>query len=146
MITGLNHLTLSVTDLDRAIRFYSESLGFNIRMRSLGSAYLEAGTLWLALVLEEKARHNLSIEYSHAALSVAPSELPLLAEKLRRAEVVQWREADNSDSFYFLDPDGHKLELHSGGLLSRLRSRAAAREPNTTVYVEPNRCGQSQFT
>jgi len=140
MITGLNHLTLSVTDLDRAIRFYSEWLGFTLRMRSPRSAYLEAGTLWLALVFDAEARHNPSAEYSHAALSLAASELPLLAEKLRRAGVVEWREADNCDSFYFLDPDGHKLELHSGDLTSRLRSRAAAREPNTSVYMEPNGC------
>jgi catechol 2,3-dioxygenase-like lactoylglutathione lyase family enzyme len=47
MITGLNHLTLSVTDLDRAIQFYTEVLSFSMRMRSPSSAYLEAGTLWL---------------------------------------------------------------------------------------------------
>jgi catechol 2,3-dioxygenase-like lactoylglutathione lyase family enzyme len=133
-VTGLNHLTLSVTDLGQAIKFYTELLSFTIRMRSPSSAYLEAGTLWLALVLDAEARHNPSREYSHAALSVARSELPLLAEKLRGAGVVEWREAANSDSFYFLDPDGHKLELHCGDLRGRLQARAAAREPNTVVY------------
>jgi catechol 2,3-dioxygenase-like lactoylglutathione lyase family enzyme len=137
MITGLNHLTLSVSALDRAIQFYSELLGFTLRMRSPGSAYLEAGTFWIALVLEAEARHSPSAEYSHAALSVVPSELPLLAEKLRRAGVVEWRDNNSSDSFYFLDPDGHKLELHSGNLLTRLWARAAAREPKTIVYADP---------
>ena len=121
MITGLNHLTLAVSDLDRSVAFYSGLLGFSIRMRRPSSAYLEAGTLWLALVLDSEARRGPLSEYSHAAFSVASSTVQPLAEKLLNAGVVSWQECDRSDSFYFLDPDGHKLELHAGDLQSRLR-------------------------
>jgi len=133
-ITGLSHLTLSVSDLERSVAFYSESLGFSIRMRSPSSAYLEAGTLWLALVLDPVARRGPLLEYSHVALSIAPAALLLLAETLRRAGVTCWQESERSDSFYFLDPDGHKLELHSGDIRHRLAARAAFSHPSVAVY------------
>ena len=125
MITGLNHLTLAVSSLDRSIAFYSELLGFSIRMRGPSSAYLEAGTLWLALVLDSAMRNDPLPAYSHTAFSIASAELPLLAQKLTNAGVARWQESDRPDSFYFLDPDGHKLELHCGDLRTRLAERAS---------------------
>jgi catechol 2,3-dioxygenase-like lactoylglutathione lyase family enzyme len=133
-ITGLSHLTLSISDLERSVAFYSELLGFSIRMRGPSSAYLEAGTLWLALVFDLEAMRNPSSKYSHVAFSIAPSELPLLAERLMRAGVTCWQESDGTESFYFLDPDGYKLELHSGDLRRRLVARAALSEPGVVLY------------
>jgi catechol 2,3-dioxygenase-like lactoylglutathione lyase family enzyme len=133
-VTGLSHLTLAVSDLDRSVAFYSTLLGFSIRMRGPSSAYLEAGTLWLALVMDPAVRRSALPEYSHAAFRVAASELPLLSETLTRAGVVRWQEADGIDSFYFLDPDGHKLELHTGDLRCRLAARAAFQEPGVAIY------------
>jgi catechol 2,3-dioxygenase-like lactoylglutathione lyase family enzyme len=133
-ITGLNHLTLAVGDLQRSVAFYSELLGFSIRMHGPSSAYLEAGTLWLALVLDPEVRRGPLPEYSHVAFSVASDELPLLVDKLTVAGVTRWQEPDHSDSFYFLDPDGHKLELHSGDLQRRLAARAVLNEPGVAFY------------
>jgi len=134
MITGLNHLTLAVSDLDRSTAFYSELLGFSVRMRGPSSAYLESGTLWLALVLDSSARRGPLPEYSHAAFSVSAAELPQLARRLTSAGVMSWQKSEREDSFYFVDPDGHKLELHSGGLQGRLAARAALREPGVTIH------------
>jgi catechol 2,3-dioxygenase-like lactoylglutathione lyase family enzyme len=133
-VTGLSHLTLSVSDLDRSVAFYAKLLGFALRMRGPSFAYLEAGPLWLALVVDAKVRRNPLPEYSHDALSVAASELPLLMETLLQAGVTRWQETDRSDSFYFFDPDGHKLELHSGDLRGRLAARAALNEPGVVIY------------
>ena len=127
MITGLNHLTLAVSDLDRSVGFYSELLGFSVRMRGPSSAYLEAGTLWLALVLDPAVRRGPLAEYSHAAFTIAKPALEILAGNLTNARVPQWQDSDSGDSFYFLDPDGHKLELHAGDLRSRLRARGGTR-------------------
>lgn len=137
VITGLNHLTLAVSDLERSISFYSGLLGFSIRMRGPSSAYLESGTLWLALVVDANVRRGPLPEYSHVALSVATSELRILADRLTSAKVKRWQEADRADSFYFLDPDGHKLELHSGDLRSRLEIRAAMKEPGIVIHASP---------
>lgn len=133
-ISGLNHLTLAVGDLRRSVAFYSELLGFSIRMCGPSSAYLETGTVWLALVLDPEVRSGPLPEYSHVAFSVAPAELPLLATKLAGAGVTRWKKPGTSDSFYFLDPDGHKLELHSGDLRARMAARAALSEPGVVIY------------
>jgi catechol 2,3-dioxygenase-like lactoylglutathione lyase family enzyme len=134
IITGLNHLTLAVSDLDRSIAFYGGLLGFSVRMRGLSSAYLEAGTLWLALVADKNVRCGPLPEYSHVAFSVALSDLPVLVARLARANVARWQDSDTTESYYFLDPDGHKLELHSGDLKHRLAARAAMREPGVTIH------------
>ena len=120
MVLGLNHLTLAVRDLERSIAFYSGLLGFAVRKRGPASAYLEAGTLWLALVHDPDARDAPLPEYSHIALHVLAAQLPILRDRLVSAGTQSWQEAARPDSFYFLDPDGHKLELHSGTLQTRL--------------------------
>jgi len=134
IITGLNHLTLAVSELDRSVAFYSELLGFSIRMRCPSSAYLEAGTVWLALVLDSEVRRGPLAEYSHAAFSVDPSGLAFLVDKLTCAGVPRWQESDHSDSFYFVDPDGHKLELHCGDIRRRLRARAENNRSDEAIY------------
>jgi catechol 2,3-dioxygenase-like lactoylglutathione lyase family enzyme len=47
MISGVNHITLSVGDVDRAFRFYVETLGARPLARWSKGAYLLAGDLWL---------------------------------------------------------------------------------------------------
>lgn len=49
MLTGLNHLTLAVSDLDRSFEFYRHLLGFTPHARWQGGAYLSLGALWLCL-------------------------------------------------------------------------------------------------
>jgi catechol 2,3-dioxygenase-like lactoylglutathione lyase family enzyme len=123
-ITGVSHITLAVRDLNRSIAFYSDLLGFEVRMRGPSSAYLEAGSLWLALVVDPGARSGPLPEYTHVAFSIPAAALPNLAARLTRAGVMRWQETERTNSFYFLDPDGHKLELHSGDLASRLAARS----------------------
>jgi catechol 2,3-dioxygenase-like lactoylglutathione lyase family enzyme len=124
LITGLNHLTFAVSDLKRSVAFYTDQLGFAVRLHGPSSAYLESGDLWLALVVDPDVRTRPLAEYSHAAFAVSSRDLPILAERLTAGGATRWQESDHADSFYFLDPDGHKLELHSGNLQARLEARA----------------------
>ncbi|TMP28375.1 hypothetical protein CWB99_11700 [Pseudoalteromonas rubra] len=49
MITGLNHITLAVSDLQQSIHFYMDVLGFTGHVKWETGAYLSVGELWLCL-------------------------------------------------------------------------------------------------
>lgn len=120
MQTGLNHITLAVSDLERSFRFYVDTLGFRPHARWLQGAYLSSHGLWLCLSVD---RAMPSSDYTHIAFSVKSNALIESREKLQRADAPIWKEnTSEGDSIYFKDPDGHKLELHSGDLQSRLES------------------------
>lgn len=124
MVEGLNHLTLSVADLPRAFSFYCEVLGLRPLARWAEGAYLLAGeSTWLCLSLDEHASPEPAAAYSHIAFTVAPEDFAATCARVRRSGAVEWkRNTSEGDSLYFLDPDGHKLELHVGDWRSRLAS------------------------
>ena len=128
MLSGLNHLTLAVSDLTPSVDFYHQLLGMRLHARWDGGAYLSCGELWLCLSLDAQ-RHKIAPEesdYTHYAFSVAEADFASMTERLAQAGVVVWKDnRSEGASYYFLDPDGHKLELHVGSLAARL---AACRE------------------
>jgi catechol 2,3-dioxygenase-like lactoylglutathione lyase family enzyme len=127
MITGLNHLTLAVTDLDRSLAFYGELLGLPVMARWPTGAYLQAGTLWLCLSVDAAAAHRPHPDYTHFAFDVAEAAFAELVARVA-ANAPQWRDNKSEGaSLYVLDPDGHKLELHVGTLQSRLAHYRATR-------------------
>lgn len=120
MIAGLNHITLAVAELDASLRFYTELLRFTAHAKWNGGAYLSAGDLWLCLSLDEPDTRS---DYTHIAFAVIPADYSAFVRAVEVHKVVQWKEnSSEGDSVYFLDPDGHKLEVHSGSLKSRLSS------------------------
>ncbi|WFE73414.1 VOC family protein [Roseinatronobacter sp. S2] len=116
-ITGVNHVTLVVADLPRSVRFYCDVLGCELRAQWAQGAYLDAGTLWLCL---EHGDPDARTDDTHLALSCPPDDFSALAQRIA-SNARQWKEnRSEGESVYFLDPDGHKLELHLGDLASRL--------------------------
>lgn len=123
MISGLNHITLAVEDLQRSFNFYTGVLGFDPAARWDKGAYLENGDIWLALLVDPKAKQAQRPDYSHIALSCTQDDFPALVQALEREGCASWSEnVSEGDSFYFSDPDGHKLEIHVGDLGTRLRA------------------------
>ncbi|MGE1173559.1 fosfomycin resistance glutathione transferase [Pseudomonas sp. BW7P1] len=121
MLTGLNHLTLAVTDLDRSLGFYRDVLGLRVEATWDAGAYLSLPGLWLCLSLDAQRQSEPGADYTHYAFSLGAADFPLFVHQLRAANVPQWRDnRSEGASFYFLDPDGHKLEAHVGDLASRL--------------------------
>jgi len=121
VVTGINHITLSVRDLSASFRFYTELLGFRPRLRWPGGAYLTAGGLWLTLTLDEHVRAKELPEYTHIALGVDEDRFQELSERLRHAGVREWKaNTSEGESIYFLDPNGHKLEVHYSDVESRI--------------------------
>ncbi|WP_018917355.1 fosfomycin resistance glutathione transferase [Vreelandella zhanjiangensis] len=118
MITGLNHITLAVSDLERSLHFYIQVMGLKGHVKWDKGAYLSAGDLWLCLSCDAPCPKN---DYTHVALDIAAPDFDDYCKHLKDAGVPQWKvNKSEGRSVYILDPDGHKLEVHVGGLESRL--------------------------
>ena len=120
-VRGLNHITLAVRDVSASVEFYVNALGFELRKQWRGGAYLSAGDLWLCLSHDEDADETHRADYTHLAFDTSPEDFEPLTGRIKRAGGRQWKDnRSEGDSFYFLDPEGHKLEIHVGDLESRL--------------------------
>ena len=121
MIDGVNHITLSVGDIERSFRFYVETLGAKPLARWRKGAYLLAGDVWLCLTLDDRA-HSLPLpEYSHIAFGVAAARFDEAAARIRASGATIWQNnRSEGASLYFFDPDSHKLEIHAGDWRNRL--------------------------
>ncbi len=118
MITGMNHITFSVRDLGSSIRFYRDLLGMKLHVAWDTGAYLVAGDTWICLALGEPAPAK---DYTHVAFSIDERAMSELRLKLRELGIEEWKKnTSEGDSIYFLDPNGHRLEVHCGTLASRL--------------------------
>lgn len=127
MITGVNHITLSIKDVDISFAFYTEVLGFRPVARWPKGAYLLAGDLWIALVLDQHVRAAALPEYTHIAFAVAQADFGALSARIVDASAPIWQpNQTEGDSLYFLDPNGHKLEIHASNLEARLRTAKAS--------------------
>ncbi|MFJ4194845.1 fosfomycin resistance glutathione transferase [Pseudomonas sp. NPDC089534] len=121
MLTGLNHLTLAVTDLASSLAFYRDLLGLRVEATWDAGAYLSLPGLWLCLSLDPERNSEPAADYTHYAFSLGEVDFLPFVQRLRAANVREWRDnRSEGASFYFLDPDGHKLEAHVGDLASRL--------------------------
>ncbi|WP_225199325.1 fosfomycin resistance glutathione transferase [Gluconobacter oxydans] len=120
-VLGLNHITLAVADVQRSLTFYQNILGFRVRAIWAEGAYLEAGSLWLCLSRDDQVRQAPYADYTHMAFSVSEDAFAGMSETLMSNSVIWKENRSEGYSVYFLDPDGHKLEIHVGSLESRLQ-------------------------
>ncbi|WP_444957946.1 fosfomycin resistance glutathione transferase [Microbulbifer sp. ZKSA002] len=120
MLTGLNHITLAVSDVDRSAQFYMGILGFSGQVKWNSGAYLSLNDLWLCLSLSTPEPRNV---YTHIAFNISESNFERFAGLLKEHNVKEWKKnSSEGNSMYILDPDGHQLEIHAGSLRSRLES------------------------
>jgi catechol 2,3-dioxygenase-like lactoylglutathione lyase family enzyme len=113
-VTGINHVVLHVTDLERSRRFYTEVLGFEDRNLSGGppsmkASFLRCGGQGLDLFQVSGEAHG-GEEMNHMALNVAADDLDELVDRLSEAGIdASGRTPRNS--VFIADPDGHRLEM-----------------------------------
>ena len=92
-----------------------------------------AGDMWIALNLDESIVYEPNQDYTHIAFNVLSTEYSKLRERLKKAGVKTFKNnTSEGESFYFLDPDGHKLELHYNTIEDRLKW---ARENDWSSFV-----------
>ncbi|HCU6011389.1 TPA: VOC family protein [Legionella pneumophila] len=141
MITGINHINISVKDIECSFKFYKDVLGFKPLCKSEGSAYFlsghpdEPGGLWFSLDLDRNRLRKPSPCNTHFAFSVDDQEFDSLSQRIieSRAKIFK----DNTSigkSLYFLDPDDHKLEIHVGNWQARISAKKV--NPGNWKYVE----------
>jgi catechol 2,3-dioxygenase-like lactoylglutathione lyase family enzyme len=137
MITGINHITLSVSNLEKSFDFYTEILGCKAIALWQTGAYLLACDLWLCLSLDANTRTNSIEEYTHIAFSIPEDKFLEYSNRLKILGVKQWKEnTSEGDSIYILDPDYHKLELHVGDLVSRIAATKKSPYKNMKIFSE----------
>ncbi len=121
MIKGINHITLSVKNIEKSFDFYKNVLGFRALMKNKKGAYFLAGDLWFCLEQDAEVRSEELREYTHIAFTIEQKDFTSFTSKIKDAGVKVFKEnMSEGDSFYFVDLDGHKLEIHVGSWKSRL--------------------------
>lgn len=136
MLTGLNHLTLAVREIEPAVRFYQGLLDFQLAARWDHGAYLSLGDLWLCLSLDERDTPSAAGDYTHYAFSISAAAFADFVAKLRKAGVREWKDnTSEGASFYFLDPYDHRLEAHVGSLATRLDACRRHPYPGMRILV-----------
>jgi len=120
--TTVGHVHLKVSDLERAIAFYSGVLGFELVQRlGDGAAFLSAGgyhhhvglNTWTSRGGPPPARHATGL-YHVAFLYPDRRALAVAVARVVAAGVPLQGAADHgvSEAIYLADPDGNGLELY----------------------------------
>ena len=99
----LNHIALSVTDVERSKKWYQKHLGLKPMGRE---GFLTTGKGWLALFQGEKPGLN------HYCYSIANYDPSNAVERLKAAGLTPRREGER---VYFDDPDGIECQIANAG-------------------------------
>ena len=122
-IVGLNHLNLSVSNLEVSFNFYAQKLNFQPLAKWKRGAYFLAGDLWFTLSFNPNRLPLVGSDYTHYAFSVSQADLDYYRRNINRLNLELWQNnISEGDSLYILDPDNHKLELHIGNWKTRLKA------------------------
>ncbi|MGI4735616.1 MAG: VOC family protein [Janthinobacterium lividum] len=121
--TGIGHVHLQVTDLERALTFYRDLLGFEVTLLYGGqAAFLSAGgyhhhiglNTWHSQGGRPAQREGMAGLYHVAILYATRAELATIVKRLMQAGYPLRGTSDHgvSEAIYLDDPDGNGLELY----------------------------------
>ena len=110
--TGLDHIVLHVTDVERARKFYTDVLGMSVYRQNERQVFLHAGTQGVALFKKQgDASLKTGNDMNHLALNVADGTYETLKAQLETHGVAVSGRPGEDRCIYFQDPDGHRLQL-----------------------------------
>lgn len=127
-VTGINHVVLHVTDLDRSRTFYTETLGFDDRgsVPGMRASFLRCGMQGLDLFEMADCDVHGGEEMNHIALNVDAADVELLVAGLSEAGIDAF-EMTPRNSVFISDPDGHRIEMLPISANERDHERVSAR-------------------
>lgn len=135
-IAGLNHLNLSVSNLEVSFDFYTQKLNFQPLAKWKRGAYFLAGDLWFTLSFNPNHFPVVRTDYTHYAFSVSQTDLDYYRQNIQQLNLKLWQEnTSEGDSLYIFDPDNHKLELHVGNWKTRLEAVKEHPYEEMTFYM-----------
>jgi catechol 2,3-dioxygenase-like lactoylglutathione lyase family enzyme len=119
-LEGIDHVALSVRDVERAAQWYVDVLGFERRYEGMWDGvptFIGKGTTSIALFpANPNARSTSSsrggIRMLHLAFRASHENFAGAQEELKRHGIkFQFQDHEISHSIYFSDLDGHELEI-----------------------------------
>ena len=127
-VTGINHVVLHVTDLERSRTFYMEALGFENRgsVPGMRASFLRCGMQGLDLFEMADCDVHGGEEMNHMALDVDVADVELLVAGLSQAGI-EALEITPRNSVFIADPDGHRIEMLPISASERDHERESAR-------------------
>jgi catechol 2,3-dioxygenase-like lactoylglutathione lyase family enzyme len=124
MITGMNHITLAVRNIDKSFAFYRDIVGLKPLVKWDKGAYFLMGNFWFCLNVDDKRQANLC--YTHYAFTVPREQFNKMSQIIIRSGAEIFKDNTSpGESLYFLDPDGHKLEIHVSNWQNRIQAKKA---------------------
>jgi catechol 2,3-dioxygenase-like lactoylglutathione lyase family enzyme len=131
-LEGIDHVAMSVRDVERAAQWYIDVLGFERRHEGMWDGvpvFIGKGTTALALFPfrshgTSKSSGLADVRVLHLAFRANRQHFLVAQEELKRRGIkFEFRDHEISHSIYFRDPDGHKLEITTYDLEGRAPSR-----------------------
>ena len=127
-VTGINHVVLHVTDVERSKTFYMEVLGFEDRNLSVGpsmkASFLRCGVQGLDLFEVANGDVHGGKEMNHMALNVAAADLVEIVAELSQIGV-ETSDRTPRNTVFISDPDGHRIEMLPLSAYERAQEREA---------------------
>lgn len=109
-VTGIDHVVLHVSDLERAKRFYTEVLGFDVAHEFEGHSFLRCGNQMVALFERHGDLHS-GDEMNHLALRLAAGDYEEVKAALESEGIEVTGRPGDDRCVYFFDPDRHRIQL-----------------------------------
>jgi catechol 2,3-dioxygenase-like lactoylglutathione lyase family enzyme len=113
---GLNHVQLGTTDLDRAVRFYTEALGLEHRGTKYEGSLAFLGTPGVpdTLTLASTDDRGVRVDHFGFMLKDAPRDMTSAMSRIEAAGgrvVERFDLLDGWPTLIFEDPDGHRVQI-----------------------------------